>query len=97
MAFGTLVFGILDTQSLETITEVVVMSWSLVKGALDPVFFPLEEYCIVGYGMLENLIQQMCAFTILDGPLLLFFGFVLYFFSVIILSMKIWNYLIEMF
>lgn len=59
MAFGTLVFGILDTQSLETITEVVVMNWSLVKGALDPVFFPLEEYCIVGYGVLENLIQQM--------------------------------------
>jgi hypothetical protein len=96
LAFGTLVFGILDTQSLETITEVVVMSWSLVKGALDPVFFPLEEYCIVGYGMLENLIQQMCAFTILDGPLL-FFCFVFFFFPVIILSMKIWNYLIEMF
>ncbi len=72
MAFGTLAFGILDTQSLETITEVAIMNWSLVKGTLDPVFFPLEEYCIVGCGMLENLIQQMCAFTILDGPFFFF-------------------------
>jgi hypothetical protein len=83
LAFGTLVFGILDIQSLEIITEVVIMNWNLVKGALDPVFFPLEEYCIVGCGMLENLIQQMCAFTILDGSLLLLLLFFLSFFLVI--------------
>jgi hypothetical protein len=90
LAFGTLVFVTIP----KTITEVVVMNWRLVKGALDPVFFPLEEYCIVGCGMLENLIQKMCTFTILDGTLLLFFCI---FFSVFTLSMKIWNYLIEMF